>query len=141
MAGEKREKNKDEVLYVGLQDPIEMRRTILEATKDAVEMLQNYEKFRAVREEKVKTVTQLQEQIVELTRLINKLKLELPKVDVRIKVNKEQEMIEAEKRTAKKSNMPKKKAVKEIPKKTKELSDLEKLEAELASIEQKLGKA
>jgi TolA-binding protein len=143
MAGEKGEK-KEEVLYVGLQSPIELRRVILESTRDAVEMLQNYEKFRAVREEKVKTIAQLQDQIKEMARLINKLKLELPKVDVRIKLHKEQEMIESEKKAAKEAGKPKKKetkAKKEVPKKTRELSELEKLEAELTSIEQKLGKA
>jgi len=143
MAGEKGARKKEEALYVGVQSPIELRKVILEATRDAVEMLQNYEKFRAVKEEKVKTVAQLQDQIKELARLINKLKLELPKIDVRIKLHKEEEMIEAEKRVAKEAGKPKKKTVKSkeaVPKRTKELSELEKLEAELTNIEQRLGK-
>ena len=45
MAGEKGVKKKEEELYVGVQSPSELRRVILEATRDAVEMLQNYEKF------------------------------------------------------------------------------------------------
>ena len=148
MKGGKEDK-RNEVLYVGLPSPIELRRTILEATKDAVEMLQKYEKFRAVREEKITTVNQLQEQIREVTKLVNKLKSEMPKVDIRIKMHQEEEMIEneiiaskeAEKEKKAKKISKKKKVVKKEPvKRAKELSELEKLEAELSHIEQKLGK-
>ena len=121
MAGEKEEKK--EVLYVGVQSPIEMRRTILEATKDAVEMLQKYEKFRAVREEKIATIKQLEEQIKEITKMVTKLKTALPTVDIRIRLHKEQEMVETEKKAAKKAaEKPKKKETKAkkeaAPKKT-----------------------
>lgn len=142
MAREKEEK--PDVLYVGVQNPIEIRRTILEATKDVVEILQKYERFRAVREEKIKTVNSLREQVKEITKLVAKLKSELPKVDVRVRLHKEQEMVEAERKAAKQAGKPKKKAPapkkEAAPPKTKELSDLEKLEAELSAIEGKLGK-
>ena len=144
MAGEKEEKK--EVLYVGVKNPIEMRRTILETTKDSVEMLQKYEKFRAVREEKIATIKQLQEQIKDITKIVTKLKTALPTVDIRIRLHKEQEKVEAEKKAAKQAaEKPKKKEAKQkkqaaTPKKTKELSDLEKLEAELSHLEQRLGK-
>jgi hypothetical protein len=142
--GKEVKKEKD-VLYVGLPSPIELRRTVLEATKDAVEMLQKYEKFRAVREEKIKTIIELQEQIKEITRLASKLKSEMPKIDVRIKLHQEQEMIEREATAAKEAAKPKEKKEKktikkEAVKRTRELSELEKLEAELTNIEQKLGK-
>jgi hypothetical protein len=144
MAGGKEGKKQD-VLYVGLPSPIELRRTILETTKDAVEMLQKYEKFRAVREEKIVIINQLQEQIKEITKLVNKLKLEMPKVDIRIKLHQEEEMVEKEIKASKEAAKPKKKEAKkavkkEAVKKTRELSELEKLEAELSHIEQKLGK-
>ncbi|MBW2992124.1 hypothetical protein KY345_02810, partial [Candidatus Woesearchaeota archaeon] len=108
MAREKEEK--PDVLYVGVQNPIEIRRTILEATKDVVEILQKYERFRAVREEKIKTVNSLREQVKEITKLVAKLKSELPKVDVRVRLHKEQEMVEAERKAAKQAGKPKKKA-------------------------------
>lgn len=137
----KEKEAKKEVLYVGVQTPIEMRRTILESTRDVVEMLQKFEKFRAVREEKIATVNQLKEEVKEITKLVNKLKNELPKVDVRVRLHKEQEMVEGEKKAAKQAMKPKKNvAVKKEAPKTKELSDLEKLEAELSAIEGKLGK-
>lgn len=141
MAGGKEEKK--DVLYVGIKSPVELRRMILETTKDVVEMLQKYEKFRAVREEKIKTVNLLRDQIKEITRLVAKLKSDLPKVDIRIKLHKEQEMVEQEKKASKTAGKPKKKKAEKKEKpapKVKELSDLEKLEAELTSIEQKLGK-
>lgn len=141
MAGEKEEKK--DVLYVGIPSPIELRRTVLESTKDVVEVLQRFEKFRAVREEKITTVDVLRDQIKEITKLVGKLKSDLPKVDVRVKLHKEQAMVEAEKKAAKEAGKPKKKkAAKkaEAKIKTKEFSDLEKLEAELTSIEQKLGR-
>ena len=135
-------------MFVGLSSPIELRRTILESTKDTVEMLQKYEKFRAVREEKITTINQLQEQIREIAKLVSKLKLEMPKIDVRVKLHKEQEMVEREVKASREAGKRKieKLAKKEIPKKInlkkmKGLSELEKLEAELTNIEQKLGKA
>jgi TolA-binding protein len=150
MAGGKEVKKEQDVLYVGLSDPIELRRTILEATKDAVEMLQKYEKFRAVREEKVATINQLQEQLREIAKLVAKLKAEMPKVDIRIKLHSEQEMIERERKAAKEAEKQKKQKEKKykttlkIPikgvSKKSELGELEKLEAELTNIEQKLGK-
>jgi 4-hydroxy-3-methylbut-2-enyl diphosphate reductase IspH len=147
MAGGKEVKKEQDVLYVGLSDPIEIRRTILEATKDSVEMLQKFEKFRAVREEKVATINQLQEQLREVAKLVAKLKTEMPKVDIRIKLHGEQEMIEREIKAAKEVDKLKKqkerklvrKPVKNISKR-RELGELEKLEAELTNIEQKLGK-
>jgi hypothetical protein len=81
---------------------------------------------------------------------VAKLKAEMPKVDIRIKLHSEQEMIERERKAAKEAEKQKKQKEKKykttlkIPikgvSKKSELGELEKLEAELTNIEQKLGK-
>jgi hypothetical protein len=146
------EKKDDDIFFVGIKDPVEIRRSVLESLKGIVEDLQRFERFRAVREEKVNAVRVLKVQVRDLHRMTNKLRTEVPKSDLRVKLGSEHAAIEVEK--AKVSKKEKKKAtakkvsadVKEEQKqpevklKPKELSELEKLEAELSSIESKLGK-
>jgi hypothetical protein len=144
------EKKEGDIFFVGIKDPIEIRRSILESLKGTVEDLQRFERFKAVREEKVNAVRVLKTQVRELHRMINKLRTEVPKSDLRVKLGGEHVAMEAEK--AKMTKKEKKKAAAkkvvevteekqpEVKLKPKELSELEKLEAELSSIESKLGK-
>ena len=143
------EKKEGDIFFVGIKDPIEIRRSILESLKGTVEDLQRFERFKAVREEKVNAVRVLKIQVRELHRMVNKLRTEVPRSDLRIKMGAEHVAIEAEKakmtKKEKKKSAAKKVEVKEekqpeVKLKPKELSELEKLEAELSSIESKLGR-
>ncbi len=140
------EKKETDVFFVGIKDPIEIRRSILESLKGTVEDLQRFERFKAVREEKANTAAALKGQVKEIQKLINKLKSELPKGDLRIKLGLEHAAVEEEKakKEAAKKDKKKKKAKKVVKKevkvKPKELSELEKLESELSNIESALGK-
>jgi len=70
----------EDVFFVGIKDPIEVRRNLLESTRDIVQTLQRFERFKQVREEKQQEVVRLREQVREISKLVNKLKSLLPKI-------------------------------------------------------------
>ena len=134
----------EEIFYVGIKDPIEARRNILESTKDSIQILQRLAKFKALRAEKSAVINRLREDLRELNKLVNRLRTELPKTKLRVRLE-EHEKLEASKEyaektvaeiTARKALLASKKKEAEKPK--KEMTEIEKLESELGNIEQKL---
>lgn len=121
-----------ELFFVGVRNPIELRRTMLESSKEIIEDLQKYERLKALRAEKAKQIEKLRTIVKEINRLVAKLKAELPTTSLRIEEMpqklKKPEMVKP-KKTAKE--------IKAEPK--KELTELEKLESELDAIEQRLS--
>lgn len=145
-----------EVFYVGVKEPIEIRRTILESSKDIIQFLQRTENLKNLREEKEEETIQLKKLLGEITKLNNKLKSSLPKTSLRTALHQHEEELmkealvkeleetkeqlgsEPAKKTAEKN-----KKITEKPKvvqKSKPKSELEKLEEELDAIESKLTK-
>ena len=131
----KKEK-KPEVFFVGIRDPIEIRRSILESSREMLQLLQRFEKFKVVREEKHAMVEDLKSDIKNLQKLIGSLKGGLPKTELRVKLKREHK--EVVKAKTKKATKKVQKA--EMPKMSKkQMSELEKLESELGAIESKLS--
>jgi len=147
----------DDVFFVGVQDPIELRRSILESSKDLLQYMQRFEKFKEVRMEKQEQFIKLGEVTAEIAKLVRKLKTELPKTHIRARMHKHEEEVKKAaakkkakkkakatkkaKKTAKKAPpRPKKKEAAPKPAPEKPLTDLEKLEAELGAIETRLTK-
>jgi rhodanese-related sulfurtransferase len=123
----KQEEEKKEIFYVGVRDPTEVRRNILEASKDIVVFLKTYENFKRVRIEKVQEVNNLKLLIDQITRIMNKLRRELPKTRIR---EKSEETIQ---------KTGGRRVVRIPPKKASGASsELDRLEAELNEIDQKL---
>lgn len=118
---EKHKQKEEEVFYVGIKDPVEIRRDLLEATKDAIVIIKTYENIKSLRAEKAKQVLAMQEIIKQLNVLMNKLKRSLPETRVRKKPHAEIKEETEEKKPHKK------------------LTEFEKLEAELQAIETKLS--
>jgi len=149
----KKEKDEEEAFYVGIKDPIEIRRSILESSKDIVQYLQRAERFKAVRAEKEEHLFKLKEMSKEISSLMRKLRSSLPKTKLRISLYEREQKIKQEE-AAEKAKKTEKKAVaksKEKPKtaaKIKEkpvpekedTTELEKLESELGEIESRLGR-
>ena len=129
---------KEELFFIGLKDPVELRRTLLESAKDVIEGLQRYEKFKSIRKEKIRQVENLRSTVREINKLVAKLKSELPQTSLKPEELKEKPK---EEKKAKKAKKEAKEAPKKEPKKEprKELTELEKLESELDAIESKLG--
>ncbi|MBI4438959.1 hypothetical protein HY640_03445 [Candidatus Woesearchaeota archaeon] len=118
---------KSDVFYVGIDEPSQLRRSVLEASKDLIRFMQRYERLKAVRSEKYAQTARLRALYHEVIGLISDLKADLPRVDVKSLPRYEDE--------------PKKKAQQpeQVEKKVvKRMSGVERLEAELGQIEEKL---
>lgn len=74
-----------ELFYVGLRDPSEVRKNILESSRDIVIFLKTYENFKRIRLRKIEEINKLKLKIQEIVRLVNKLSRELPKTRLRAK--------------------------------------------------------
>ncbi len=65
--------------FVEVKDPLEIRRAVLESSKKAIRLLQNYENIKKIRTEKNEEIERLKNQIKEMALLFIRLKAELPK--------------------------------------------------------------
>lgn len=139
-----------DVFYVGIKDPIEIRRSILESSKEVIQYLQRAEKFKQVRNEKAEEIAKLRGIMAETTKLVNKLKKQLPKAGIRTPLHRHEEAVmkealvkelkEAKQEFAKSTESTAPKVVeKKVVAKPKKVSELEKLESELNAIESKLS--
>ena len=122
----------NEVFFVQVRDPAEVRRDILESLKDILELLQRFEKFKQKRHEKLQRILHLRKLVKDAHKLMGNMKLRLPQTNLRGVAPSE-----APKPVKKAA---KKKEAKEVPKKEprKEKTELERLEEELSAIESKL---
>ena len=132
----KEKKKEEEVFFVGVKEPLEIRRNLLESSREMVLLLQMYEKFRTVREEKKREMEKLREYVRDIALLASRLKRHLPKTKLRAlpldEIKKAERKIEQITVLA-----PEAKEEEKVVR--KELTEIEKLEAELASIEMKLN--
>ncbi|MBW2963404.1 hypothetical protein KY306_01360 [Candidatus Woesearchaeota archaeon] len=55
----KAQPEKKEIFYVGVQDPVEVRRNVLEVSRDMVQFLQQHQKLTSVRNEKTEAIKHL----------------------------------------------------------------------------------
>ncbi len=69
----------DTNLFVKFEDPISFRKAILEASKEILISLQDYENFKAIKQQKAELIAKLKEQIAEINVLLNELRKNLPK--------------------------------------------------------------
>lgn len=65
-------------LFVGIRDPTDIRKGMLESSKSMIECLKRYEKLRLVRQDKEKEVHRLKSILNEIDSLLVKLKNSLP---------------------------------------------------------------
>ena len=117
----KRKEDQPEVFYVGVSQPTEMRRNVLEAMKDTILVLKTYERISQKRTAKVEKILKLKTVVGEIDLLLNAVKRRLPKTRVRAQTAEDQTP------RAKTRTVPR-------------LGEIERLEQELGSIEEKLGK-
>jgi len=122
----KEEKN----LYVGIKDPVEMRRSLLESSRTIIKSLKRYEKTKAIRNEKLFLMNKLSGLVKEIMQLDAELKSKLPKKHAKLP------------NFRKKNDKPKKKGKvpEKIEPKKPEIDELDRLDFDLHDIEQKLSR-
>ncbi|MBW2975916.1 hypothetical protein KY347_00560 [Candidatus Woesearchaeota archaeon] len=128
------EKKGGDILFVEVNNPQEVRRDVLEPLKDIVEGLERFEKFKEVRANKVKIINNLRKNIKGISKLVSNLKSSLPKTNI-----KAVKAIEHRLPEKKKIPVVEKKEIPQEEPKPQSVTELQKLEAELKEIENKLG--
>ena len=123
-------KKEESPLFVGITNGSELRRDILESSKEILESLKEYERFKSTRDEKLKLINQFRDDIKGVSRLINQLRANLPKIKDLPKA-KEPEI------KLSKTKQPKKEEKSRFEPRQK--TELERLEDELNEIESKLN--
>ena len=125
---------KQEVFYVGIENPSNLRRGILETSKEMLHFLQRYEKLKEIRAQKYSEIAKLKVIYEDLKASIPFAKAELPKVDIKtLPKHSESKKEEYHDKVAARVQ-----AEQKVPSAPKKLSGIEKLEQELADIEEKL---
>lgn len=69
----------DSNLFVRFEQPMSLRKSLLEASRNVLVSLQNFEKFREARNEKAELMSKLKGQLSDINQLFNRLKKEMPK--------------------------------------------------------------
>ncbi|MBL7055841.1 hypothetical protein ISS07_02930 [Candidatus Woesearchaeota archaeon] len=121
----------DDLFFVEVKEPNEIRRGILESLKDIVENLQRFEKFKEIRKEKMHNIEILRTDLKDLNKQITNLKSAFPDTKLREIKTKLKPTID-KKKTKKRKHKPKE-VIQEKPK-----TELDRLESELGAIEEKL---
>lgn len=122
--------DKKDLFFIGIQNPDEVRKVLLESWKEVVESLERYENFKEIRKERVENIEKFKKNVKEISRLITELKEKLPETGLKpaIPKIKEQETGKSRKQPTKKPKARK-----------KEKTELDRLEDELGQIEAKLN--
>jgi hypothetical protein len=118
--------------YVSVRNPVDTRRHLLESTKKVLMSLQNYQRLLLIRKEKQLRLEALKQSIKELGYLGGRLNSKLPQYDVQVlgalKKTRHEDVRTEQIRESKPPAVPK-----------HEMTELDRLEASLRSIEEKLN--
>ena len=118
-----------EVYYVGIKDPVEVRRELLMSSRGLIHSLKRYESFKEIRKEKLNYVYELRRVSEEIAVLNQKLRRKLPASKIRaLEIFQDKKVEEKETPQVR---------VKEVMRKEK--TRLEELETELDKIEDRLN--
>ena len=129
------EKESEDILFVEIRGPSEVRRNILESLKNIVETLQRFEKFKHLRKEKIHSINKLSNDLKRMNKMLSDLKNAVPETKLReIKIKSILKEEEKEKPKKKKHG----KRHKEAEERQKPLTEVDRLESELGAIEEKL---
>jgi hypothetical protein len=77
------EKKYSDGFFVGIYDPLDIRRNILESSKELIKSLEAYDRLEKIRETKLKYFSHMRKTMKELELLSSKLKEKMPKSNIR----------------------------------------------------------
>jgi len=115
----------DELFFVGIRDPIELRKELLTSSKNLIDSLKRYEAYKDVKEEKLRHIMELKRVFDELLVLNKKVRNKMPHIPIKAAPTLARETRE----------IP---TAKGKPMKTSR-NKIDVLEDELAKIEERLG--
>lgn len=119
-------KKEEEIVYVGIEDPVSMRRDILEASKSLVRVLKGQHGLREAKATKHKLIEELRNKVTEIGELVAEARHMLPKMEMSLPEEKKERAVKAKKPAASKAPaMPKPKVEAHIDKFERELQDIE----------------
>lgn len=159
----KKQNETHDVFYIGISDPVDVRRSLLESARETIHFMKRYEKLKSVRTEKIQMLLKLDTEVKELRALLAKLKKMFPsmKMHTTLPIRKPSCIVcgdsfktQALLAQHMKRHEPKKKEEKKVEirqelddapepilfgkKSSKRFENADELESELASIERKL---
>ena len=119
----------EDLFFVEVLEPADVRKDILESQKIVIGGLQRYENIKFLRAKKAESINKLKGELKKLAKELTELKTVLPSAGIRV-ISKPRKKAKAVKNAKAKEE----KSVKRMP-----ASELEKLESELQDIEKKLS--
>ena len=122
---------KEEPIYIGIEDPLPVRRSLLESTKNLIKVLQENEGRKEHRERKHKLVGELKETVREITNLLSHVKSQMPRVKMSSLPQRSKVTLDAVKKEPPVPLLPKPQPV--------HVTAAEQLDKELREIENKLS--
>ena len=78
-----------ELFFVGIRDPIELRKELLTGSKDIIDSLKRYEQYKDLKEEKLHHIMELKRVFDELLVLNKKLRTKLPRTPIKVPIPRE----------------------------------------------------
>ncbi len=76
----------EELFFVGIKDPIELRKELLTSSKNLIDSLRKFEQYKDIKEEKTQHITELKRVFDELLVLNKKLRNHLPRTPLKVPV-------------------------------------------------------
>ncbi len=110
--------------FVGIYDPLDVRRNLLESSKEIIKSLQSYERLEKIREEKLRLYREMKRLSAELDLLVSKIKQNLPTSGLRRTLKSKQKSFSS---------------LNVSPGGKKFSSELQKLEEQLREVEKQLS--
>ncbi len=82
-------KKEEDVVYVGIEDPVSVRRDILEASKSLVRVLKGQHGLKEARTTKHRLIEDLRNKVTEIGQLVAEARQMLPKMEMKLPEEKE----------------------------------------------------
>ena len=124
----KASKKEEEIVYVGIDDPVSLRREVLEASKSLVRVLKGQHSLRDVRTTKHKLIEDLRNKVTEIGQLVADARQILPKMEMPLPEEKKEMPVKITKSAAPKAKpaiQPRARIEPHIDKFERELQDIE----------------
>ena len=130
-------KKDEDIFFVEVREPKEIKRLILSSMKDIIENLHQFESFKEIRHQKLAKINSLRKNVKDINKQIGVLKSIVPETKLRaaeakVAATQKQKKTSKGKKESNRSEAKQKKQIKGS------VSELDKLSSELAAIEGKL---